>query len=162
MSKTHQDKPGTAFISYVPGPIALRLISKIHTAIYQMSNGRLSHRLDGLDILLLTTRGRRSGKLYQTPMPYFEHPDGYLLIASNAGSASNPGWFYNLLDHPDISIQVGSEKRKAIASVLNEKNQRVWWQQLINLQPRYAEYQQTTKRVIPIVLLKKKALDERI
>jgi len=151
------DKPSSAFISYVPGPIALRLISKIHTLIYKVTGGRLGHRLDGLDMLLLTTIGHRSGKSYQTPMPYFHHPEGYLLIASNAGQASNPGWYYNLRHQPQVAIQIGAEKHEAIACVLNDKTHCLWWHKLTALQPRYAGYQQITERVIPIILLKKNA-----
>mgnify|MGYP003634792561 FL=1 len=140
----------------MPGPLALRFISKIHTAIYRISAGHLGHRLDGLDILLLTTQGRKSGKRYRTPMPYFAHPDGYLLIASNAGGADNPGWYHNLLHQPEVTIQVGSEKQQAIASPLVEEARQVWWHKLIQLQPRYAGYQQATQRSIPIVLLARK------
>ena len=150
-----QHKPSTAFISYVPGPLALRLISKIHTAIYRISGGLLGQRLDGLDILLLTTHGRKSSKRYQTPMPYFTHPRGYLLIASNAGSASNPGWYHNLLHRPRVSIQIGTDQHDVLASPLEENARREWWDKLIDLQPRYAGYQQTTQRCIPIVLLER-------
>jgi deazaflavin-dependent oxidoreductase (nitroreductase family) len=150
-----QKKPSNLFISYIPSPTALRVISIIHMGLYRMTCGRLGKRLDGMDILLLATRGRKTGKRYKTPMPYFEHPRGYLLIASNAGSTTNPGWFYNLQQEPNIIIQVGNKIEELIASPLLQAERMEWWRRLIELQPRYKRYQEKTQRVIPLVLLTK-------
>jgi len=150
------EKPDNAFISYVPGPLALRMISKVHTALYRMTGGSLGHQLDGLDILLLTTIGFRTGKHYQTPMPYFQHPGGFLLIASNAGQKTNPGWYYNLIHQPGVEIQIRRNQIQAFASILEGDEREAWWSRLIDLQPRYIQYQQTTTRLIPLVLLEPK------
>lgn len=149
-----QDNSSKHYITYVPGPFALKVISKIHTAIYKMSSGRLGQRLDGLDILLLTTQGRTSGRQHQTPMPYFNHPEGHLLIASNAGSTSNPAWYYNLIDHPNTSVRLRANNYQVVASILDAETREYWWQKLIVQQPRYAEYQVKTTRIIPLILLK--------
>ncbi len=118
-----------------------------------MSRGQIGKRLDGLDILLLTTRGCKSGKLYETPMPYFTHPDGFLLIASNAGSSVNPAWYHNLLNEPEVNIQLGAKHYPVIARSLTGQERTSWWRELITREPRYAGYQGTTSREIPIVLL---------
>ena len=61
----------TSYISYVPGPLALRVISRVHQFIFKASRGQIGKRVDGLDILLITTLGHKSGKRQETPMPYF-------------------------------------------------------------------------------------------
>jgi len=148
-------KPSTLFVSYLPSPTALRVISIIHTALYRMTGGFLGKRLDGLDILLLATRGRKTGKHHITPMPYFEHPRGYLLIASNAGSTINPGWFHNLQQAPNTTIQVGKKIEEVVACPLRQVERQAWWQKLTERQPKYKSYQEKTPREIPIVLLEK-------
>lgn len=146
-------KQSRLFKSYIPSPFALRLISTVHTFLYRLTSGYIGHRLDGLDILLLSSRGRRSGKRYQTPMPYFQHPKGYLLIASNAGSVKNPGWLFNLQDQPNTSIQVGPQRLSVVASSLKNGDRDEWWDRLIAIQPRFKTYQDKTERRIPIILL---------
>lgn len=147
------NKQSTLLQSYLPSPLALRLISKVHTLLYRLSFGHLGHRLDGLNILLLTTTGRKSGRYYQTPMPYFHHPKGYLLIASNAGANANPGWYFNLQQQPNATIQIQSQRHRVIARSLENHDRDSWWQELVMLQPRFKTYQETTHRRIPIVLL---------
>ena len=144
----------TSYISYVPGPLALRVISRVHQFIFKASRGQIGKRVDGLDILLITTLGHKSGKRHETPMPYFTHPKGYLLIASNAGASKNPAWYHNLLHEAEVDVQIGNETFRMIAQDLKGEEHLRWWQHLIKKQPRYATYQATTGRKVPIVLLK--------
>jgi len=110
-------------------------------------------RMAGLNLLLLTTIGRKSGKQRTTPLGYFEHDDGYVITASNAGSDRNPGWFLNLRDHPQVQIQIKDKEIPATAQVLAPELRNELWKKLVSLSPQYGQYATSTKRVIPMVLL---------
>lgn len=130
-----------------------RFILGIFTRLYKMSNGKIMGRIAGLDILLLTTTGRKSGKQRTTPLGYFEHNGGYVITASNAGSDKHPGWFLNLRDNPQVRIQIKDKEMPATAQVVSPDLRDELWQKLISLSPQYGGYATSTKRVIPMVLL---------
>ena len=92
-----------------------KLISKTHVFVYRLTGGRLGSEMLGFHILLLSTTGRKSGKLRTTPLGYVELEDGYVVAASNAGQDRNPAWFYNLKSNPHVSVQVKNEKTDTIA-----------------------------------------------
>jgi deazaflavin-dependent oxidoreductase (nitroreductase family) len=110
-------------------------------------------RMAGLNLLLLTTMGRKSGKQRTTPLGYFEHDGGYVITASNAGSDRHPGWFLNLRDHPQVQIQIKDKEMPATAQVLGPELRNELWKKLVSLFPQYGKYATSTKRVIPMVLL---------
>jgi deazaflavin-dependent oxidoreductase (nitroreductase family) len=73
-----------------------KFFTAIHRFIYRLSGGRVGGEVQGLQVLLLTTTGRKSGKSHSTPLGYFKHGEGYVIIGSNSGSDHHPGWYYNL------------------------------------------------------------------
>ncbi len=149
-----QQQTTQRYIDYVPGPFALRVISRVHKFIFKASRGQVGKRVDGLDILLLITLGHKSGKRRETPMPYFTHPEGYLLIASNAGRSTNPDWYYNLLHESAADVQIRAKRFRVVARDLQGEEHTQWWRKLVARQPRYVGYQAATNRKIPVVLLK--------
>src|SRR2546423_507401 len=80
-----------------------------HIRSYVRSNGKTGHRFHGHDALLLTTRGRRSGKLRRTALYYGRSDDRYLVVASGGGEPTHPAWYLNLRANPDVVVQVGAE-----------------------------------------------------
>jgi deazaflavin-dependent oxidoreductase (nitroreductase family) len=86
-----------------------------HVKRYLDSDGRDGHRFNGHDALLITTRGRKTGKLRRTALYYGRDADRYLLVASDGGSPTNPAWYLNLVEHPEIEVQVGADKFTARA-----------------------------------------------
>lgn len=103
--------------------------------------------------LLLTTRGRRTGRILTMPLIYGESGGAYVVIASKGGAPAHPGWFHNLSAEPDVDIQVGAEKLAVTARVAEGEERARLWGQMTEIYPPYLEYQEKTDRVIPVVVL---------
>ena len=107
-------------------------------------------------LLLLHTKGAKSGQERINPLAYLADGDRLLIFASRAGSPNNPDWYYNLLAHPDVTVEVGTEKFEATASVVEgEERDRLYAKQA-SVNPAFAEYQQKTTRKIPVIALVRK------
>lgn len=145
--------PQTEYIKYVPEPGTMKRIGKLHTRLYRASGGLIGGRIDGLDILLLTTIGRKSGEERTVPLPYFRDGQRYVLIASFGGNEKNPAWFHNLSANPDVKLQVGFRRMQAKAIVTEPAERARIWGQITHEFPRYLVYQQKTERQIPVVVL---------
>ncbi len=126
----------------------------IFTTLYRLSNGKVMGRMAGLKILLLTTTGRKSGKEHTTPLGYFEQDGDYVIIASNGGADKHPFWFLNLKSNPDVSIEIKDKKIPAEAREADEATRKELWAKLVILSPQYGQYATSTKREIPMVLLR--------
>lgn len=145
--------PQTNYLKYVPKERTMKRIGKLHVRLYRMTGGLIGKRADGLDILLLTTIGRKSGEKRVVPLPYFRDGERFVLIASFGGNDKNPAWFNNLSANPDVEIQVGFQRMKARATVTaGEERERIW-KKVTSAYPRYLAYQEKTERQIPVVVL---------
>jgi len=122
--------------------------------IYQRSGGKLGGKMRGFKVLLLTTTGRKSGKTYITPLGWFPHADGYVIVASNGGQPTNPAWFYNLKNNPQVTVQVLDRVIPATAEILSGEARAEAWRQVIAAAPMYAGYEKRTTREIPLILLR--------
>ena len=109
----------------------------------------------GVDILLLTTRGRRSGRLHRTALIYGKDRDRYLLVASSGGSRQHPAWYLNLNTNPDVELQVGAETFPARARTADAREKPRLWKQMAAIWPDYDRYQAGTKRDIPLVIVER-------
>jgi deazaflavin-dependent oxidoreductase (nitroreductase family) len=109
----------------------------------------------GFNALVLTTTGRKSGLERQTPVGWFPGPDGsWLIVASAAGAARNPAWYYNLAAHPDqVWIELPGRKVAVTAQQLHGAERDQAWRQITAAVPRFAAYQQATDRELPIIRL---------
>ena len=131
-----------------------KLFISIHTRLYRLSGGRFGGRMGGFQVLLLTTTGRKSGKARTTPLGFFDHPDGYVIVASNSGRPSHPAWYHNLKSQPRVTAQVFAQVMPVTAEVLSGEARAQAWQQVITTAPAYAPYEHKTRREIPLVLLR--------
>src|SRR5688572_19447518 len=105
--------------------------------------------------LLLTTTGAKSGLTRVNPLNYSTDGDRNIVIASKGGSAMHPDWYYNLMAHPEVTVEVGTERFRAQARVAEgEERQRLFNQQAA-LMPYFAGYQKQTKREIPVIILER-------
>ncbi|MGH3300943.1 MAG: nitroreductase/quinone reductase family protein [Streptosporangiaceae bacterium] len=109
----------------------------------------------GMNALVLTTIGRKSGLKRTNPVGWFPGPDGsWLIVASAAGAVSNPAWYHNIAAHPDeVQIEVRGRTVAVAAEQLHGTQRAEAWQQIIAAAPRFAQYQQKTDRELPIVRL---------
>jgi deazaflavin-dependent oxidoreductase (nitroreductase family) len=124
-----------------------------HVRSYVETEGKKGHLYHGMPTLLLTTRGRRSGKLRRTALIYGHDGDRYVLVASNAGATNHPAWYLNLIEHPDVVVQVGSDRFAARAATAEEKPR--LWGLMVSIFARYDVYQKKVGRNIPVVIVER-------
>jgi deazaflavin-dependent oxidoreductase (nitroreductase family) len=145
--------PQTKYIRWVPTPSWIKRIDKIHVPLYRFSRGLLGGRVDGLDILLLTTTGKKTGLARTVPLPFFRDGARYVLIGSFGGNPTNPAWVGNLTATPRVDVQVGARKFPALAQITQGAERERIWNQVTHDFPRYRVYQETTPRQIPVVVI---------
>ena len=116
--------------------------------------GRRGTRWRGVPTLLLTTRGRTSGKLRRTALIYGRHGDGYVVVASNGGAKKHPSWYLNLTANPEVEVQVGAERFTARAVTASGEKPELW-RVMASIWPDYDGYQARAgaSRDIPVVIL---------
>ena len=125
----------------------------IFISLYRLTRGKFGGRVQGLQVLLLTTIGRKTRRERTTPLGYFIDDGNYIITASNAGLDTHPGWFHNLRANPHVKIEIKDRQLEAEAEVAAPEKRRALWSQLISLSPWYANYPQKTTREIPVVIL---------
>jgi len=126
-----------------------------HTWVYQRSGGRIGARMAGRDMLLLTTKGRRSGEPRTLPLAYLVDGDALVVVASNAGQSRHPAWFHNLRAEPHARVRVGREVYDVRAEVADAAERERLWPLLTAYNPPYAAYERKTERTIPVVVLRR-------
>jgi deazaflavin-dependent oxidoreductase (nitroreductase family) len=123
----------------------------------KMTMGRIRRSSSG-NLLILTTIGRQSGQERQSPVRWFGDADGpsgsRLIVASAAGAAKNPAWYYNLKANPDrVWIEIGREKKAVTAEQLHGAEYEQAWQRIAAEAPSFATYRTKTDREIPVIRL---------
>lgn len=121
-----------------------------HTWLYRQLGGRF---VGGDNVLLLTTVGRKTGKMRTSPLMKLAAGNDLLVSASAGGSSRHPEWFLNLKDNPNVNVQVGTlvEPRRARVTDGSERDE--LYQRFVDANPRFGEYQEKTDRIIPVVVL---------
>jgi len=132
--------------------LVLRVMSALHTALYRLTGGKRGRTMMKVPVLLLTTRGRKSGKERTTPLMYTRDGDNLVLIASVGGAPRNPAWYWNLQGQ-EADVQIGSEHHRVRARDAEGEERERLWAEMVALYPSYAEYQKKTTRRIPVVVL---------
>ena len=132
----------------------LKIFMASNTCAIRLSRGRLGSRLGTQTILLLHSRGRRSGKPYVTPVAYFYKEGFYFLVGSNWGKEQNAGWYYNLLAGPHTTIEVKGRTIPVEAHPAEGLQYDQLWEYAVQHHPPYLHYKEMTKRHIPIMILK--------
>jgi deazaflavin-dependent oxidoreductase (nitroreductase family) len=128
-----------------------------HVRRYVESDGAKGHRWNGVSTLLLTTRGRRSGKLRRTALIYGRDGDRYLVVGSNGGAKKHPSWYLNLTENPEVQVQVGADRFAARALTAATEEKPRLWRSMASIWPEYDRYQARTERDIPVVILERLA-----
>ncbi len=124
-----------------------------HIRRYVETDGRDGHKWQGVYTLLLTTHGRKSGKLRRTALIYGKDGDNYIVVASRGGHTHHPAWYLNLVENPTVHVQVGAEKFSALARTATGEEKTKLWKLMASIWPEYDNYQTKTKREIPVVVL---------
>ena len=125
-----------------------------HIKAYVDSNGEQGHDWNGTQVLLLTTKGRKSGDMRRCALIYGNDGDDFVIVASRGGDPKHPLWYLNLVADENVTLQIRSEVFPAVASeVTDPAEYERLWQLMLTHWPSYAEYQQKTTRKIPPVRL---------
>ncbi len=124
---------------------------------FRANEGRVGGQFEGAPLLLLTTRGRKSGQPRTSPMMYLADGDRLLVFASKGGAPANPDWYGNLVADPKVTVEVGVEKFEARAVVLDGEERDRHYAEQARRYPGFTEYQARTDRVIPVVALVREA-----
>ena len=132
----------------------MKVIVIMHTSLYKMSGGKLTRNMRGSEVVLLTTKGRKSGKQRTTPLFGLADGENWTVIASQGGHPEHPNWYLNLRDNPEVALQVGSETMRMRAETAEGTERARLWKNMAAMYDGYDEYQKLTTRVIPVVVLK--------
>jgi F420H(2)-dependent quinone reductase len=126
-------------------------------ALYERSGGAEGDTLRGRPVVILTSRGAKSGKLRKTPLMRVEHDGTYAVVASQGGAPQHPTWYHNLVADPHVELQDGSTKQDMTAREVTGEEKATWWERAVAAWPDYAAYQQKTDREIPVFVLEPRA-----
>lgn len=121
--------------------------------LYESSGGTKGVTMRGVPCVVITMRGRRSGKVRKAAVMRIEHDGTYAAVASKGGDDQHPGWYLNLLADPDVTVQDGPQVHEARARVVEGDEKPEWWARAVEVWPDYDQYQRKTDRPIPVVLL---------
>lgn len=122
---------------------------------FRANGGKVSGMFGNMDLLLLTSTGAKSGKSYTRPLAYTVDDDHIVIIASKGGSPTNPDWFHNLVAHPEVTVEMGSEKFAARAHRATGKERERLYNQHARRYPVFNDYKAKTTREIPVFTLER-------
>jgi deazaflavin-dependent oxidoreductase (nitroreductase family) len=131
----------------------MRPFMGVHRRIIQASSGRILAHLGGHPLLVLTTTGRRSGQPRSTPVIGIPEGEGWFIVASNGGAATQPLWLRNLATYAEVSIQRGGRTNSYLAQILPPDERDRCWPALVRAYPTYTKMQAKTDRALPVVRL---------
>ncbi|HEV2653893.1 MAG TPA: nitroreductase family deazaflavin-dependent oxidoreductase [Ktedonobacteraceae bacterium] len=123
---------------------------------FHANKGDVAELMGGTPLLLLETTGAKSGQLRTNPLVYYSENGRLFIFATKAGAPTNPDWYYNILAHPEVTVELGTEKFPATGVVLGEEERARIYAKLAALSERFAEYERTTTRKIPVIELIRK------
>jgi deazaflavin-dependent oxidoreductase (nitroreductase family) len=123
---------------------------------FRANQGRVGGPFEGATLLLLHTRGAKTGLERVNPVVYLPDAGDYVIIASKGGAPTNPDWYHNLLANPEVTIEVGTEQFPAIASITQEPETSELYEKMVARRAGFAEYKLKTNRAIPVIRLKRK------
>jgi len=120
---------------------------------FRSNGGKVGGPFEGAPLLLLHTVGARSGKERVNPLMYQQRGKDYVIFASKGGAPSNPDWYYNLLENPEASIEVGNATQSVRAHVADDEEREPLWTKQKQDYPGFADYERKTNRQIPVIIL---------
>jgi deazaflavin-dependent oxidoreductase (nitroreductase family) len=122
---------------------------------FRANNGKVGGMFGGMNLLLMTTKGAKSGKEFVIPVAYTKDGENFVVVASKGGAPTNPAWYHNLIAHPEITVEVGNEKFQAHAvNTTGEERERLFQQHAV-IYPNFNDYKAKTTREIPVLILER-------
>ncbi|MFI9625963.1 nitroreductase family deazaflavin-dependent oxidoreductase [Streptomyces sp. NPDC052042] len=121
--------------------------------LFEGSGGTEGTMMRGLPVVILTSRGARSGKIRKTPLMRVEHDGTYAVVASQGGAPNHPVWYHNVVADPRVELQDGPVRQDMNAREAIGEEKALWWGRAVEAFPDYADYQHRTERQIPVIVL---------
>ncbi|MCT2589623.1 nitroreductase family deazaflavin-dependent oxidoreductase [Streptomyces sp. N2-109] len=121
--------------------------------LYESSGGTKGTTMRGMPVIVLTTRGAKSGRIRKSPLMRVEHDGAYAAVASLGGSPKHPVWYHNVVADPRVGLQDGPARQDMIAREVTGDEKALWWERAVAAYPDYADYQKKTDRQIPVFVL---------
>ena len=128
-------------------------LSTLHALLFRATRGRIGRRLVNNDMLLLSTKGRVTGRTHTVPLLYLRDAEDLVVIASWGGRDQHPEWYLNLLENPVAYAQINGDRSRVRATTANGEQRQRLWPQVLAAYEGYREYQSRTDREIPVVIL---------
>jgi deazaflavin-dependent oxidoreductase (nitroreductase family) len=148
-----EPRPYTATEVAIANPI-IRVMSRLNTFAYRLTGGRLFGTwLHGEPIILLTVTGRKTGRKLTVPLIHLPDGDRMIVVASKGGMDKHPLWYLNLVSHPDVEVQRGTEVKQMRAHTADDAERAHYWPKVVALNKDFTDYQARTSRTIPLVIL---------
>jgi deazaflavin-dependent oxidoreductase (nitroreductase family) len=122
---------------------------------FRSNKGNVGGQFKGAPMIIVTHTGAKSGKSYTTPLVYTKDGDRYVIIASKAGAPTNPDWYHNLKAHPEVTLEVGTEKFKARAKEVTGAERDRLYKAQADMMPFFNDYAKKAGRVIPVFVLER-------
>jgi deazaflavin-dependent oxidoreductase (nitroreductase family) len=138
--------------TYVPSPAQW---VRDQVELYESSGGTDGTTLRDLPVILLTTRGAKTGDIRKSPLMRVEHDGSYAIVASKGGAPTNPVWYYNVVANPEVELRDGTSSWDMVAREVTGDEKKVWWDRAVAAYPDYAEYQTKTDRQIPVFVVER-------
>jgi deazaflavin-dependent oxidoreductase (nitroreductase family) len=123
--------------------------------LIERTGGKEGMTMRDMPVILLVTKGAKSGKIRKTPLMRVEHDGAYALVASLGGAPKHPVWYFNLLADPHVELQDGTERSDMVAREVTGEEKAAWWERAVAAYPDYADYQRKTDREIPVFVAEK-------
>jgi deazaflavin-dependent oxidoreductase (nitroreductase family) len=120
---------------------------------FRANSGKVGGAFDGKTLLLLHTVGAKTGQERINPVAYVTDGDRLVIIASKGGAPTHPDWYHNILAHPVVTVEVGTEQFQAQATAVSEPERTRLYDKMVEMLPGFADYQRKTTRVIPVITL---------
>jgi deazaflavin-dependent oxidoreductase (nitroreductase family) len=120
---------------------------------FRANDGRVGGNFEGKPLLLLHTTGAKSGEERVNPVAYIKDGGKLVVIASKGGAPTHPDWYHNIVAHPQVTVEVGTEKFDASAAVAKEADRRRLYDEMVKIMPGFADYEKKTTRSIPVIVL---------
>lgn len=125
----------------------------VHKFVLQLTGGRIGGRVVGMPVLMLTTKGRKSGQPRTSPLTYLEDGESLVVMASCLGQEKHPAWYLNLVADPHVDVEIRGTIRSMMARTAEGDERSRLWQAACSANSDYQEYQERTAREIPVVVL---------
>lgn len=120
---------------------------------FRANGGRVGGNFEGKPLLLLHTKGAKSGEERINPVAYTKDSDKLVVIASKGGAPTNPDWYYNIVANPLVTVEVGTEKFQVQAALAREPEQTRLYDKMVEIMPGFRDYKLKTTRNIPVIVL---------